>query len=32
MKVKFVSAREAVDLISDNSVVGTGGFVGIGVA
>lgn len=32
MKVKFISAREAVDLITDNAVVATGGFVGLGVA
>ena len=32
MKVKFINAREAVDLITDNAVVATGGFVGLGVA
>ena len=32
MKVQFLSAREAADLIKDNSTIATGGFVGIGVA
>lgn len=31
MKVKFLTAREAVNLIFDGAVVGTGGFVGVGV-
>ena len=31
MAVKVLKAREAVDLIKDNDVVVTGGFVGLGV-
>ena len=32
MRVQFLTAREAVDLITDNSTIAINGFVGIGAA